>query len=147
MLNVRHQPEVHGQVGWAEVQEVEEAEPQRHAGVTQHLQPVPLAALLGVPPRVRVSPPAWIWSVPAEAARWAGISCFLSPAHFFIIFIRILLDDRLSKYNPLVERLLGCFLIFIGYKIVVQKFSSDITLYKSKSNFQHKHQNDHIDWN
>ena len=36
--------------------------------------------------------------------------------------------------------------VFVGYKIV-QKFSSDITLYKSKSNFQHKHQNDHIDWN
>ena len=49
MLNVRHPPEVHGQVGRAEVQEVEEAELQRHAAVTQHLQPVPLAALLEVP--------------------------------------------------------------------------------------------------
>ena len=38
MLNVRHPPEVHGQVGRAEVQEVEEAELQRHAAVTQ---PVP----------------------------------------------------------------------------------------------------------
>ena len=37
MLNVRHPPEVHGQVGRAEVQEVEEAEPQRQDGVTQHL--------------------------------------------------------------------------------------------------------------
>ena len=48
MLNVRHPPEVHGQVGRAEVQEVEEAELQRHAAVAQHLQPVPLAALLEI---------------------------------------------------------------------------------------------------
>ena len=48
MLNVRHPPEVHGQVGRAEVQEVEEAELQRHAAVTQHLQSVPLAALLEI---------------------------------------------------------------------------------------------------
>ena len=45
---VRHPPEVHGQVGRAEVQEVEEAELQRHAAVTQHLQPVPLAVLLEI---------------------------------------------------------------------------------------------------
>ena len=48
-MNVGHPPEVHGQVGRAEVQEVEEAKPQRHAAVTQHLQPVPLAAILEVP--------------------------------------------------------------------------------------------------
>ena len=48
MLNVRHPPEVHGQVGRAEVQEVEEAELQRHAAVTQHLQSVPLAALVEI---------------------------------------------------------------------------------------------------
>ena len=48
-MNVGHPPEDHGQVVRAVVQEVEEAEPQRHGSVTQHLQPVPLAAILEVP--------------------------------------------------------------------------------------------------
>ena len=45
-MNVGHPPEDHGQVGRAEVQEGEEAEPQRQAGVTQRLQPVLLAGVL-----------------------------------------------------------------------------------------------------
>ena len=45
-MNVGHPPEDHGQVVRAVVQEVEEAEPQRHGSVTQRLQPDELAPLL-----------------------------------------------------------------------------------------------------
>ena len=45
-MNVGHPPEDHGQVGRAVVQEVEEADPQRHGSVTQRLQPDELAPLL-----------------------------------------------------------------------------------------------------
>ena len=48
MLNVGHPPEDHKQVGWAEIQQVQKAEPQRHAAITQNLQSVPLAALLEI---------------------------------------------------------------------------------------------------
>ena len=69
MLNVRHQPEVHGQVGWAEVQEVEEAELQRHAAVALHSTcsqfrwPPSLKS-----PSIRASPSAWTW-LPSSSTR------------------------------------------------------------------------------
>ena len=81
MLNVRHPPEVHGQVGRAEVQEVEEAEPQRQDGVTQHL------ALAAVP---LVS--AFHLLLELILAR-EGVSCFQVPAHLFMFS----LDIRLYK--------------------------------------------------
>ena len=39
-------PKVYGQVGWADVQQVEQAQLQGHPTVTEDLQPVPLSSLL-----------------------------------------------------------------------------------------------------
>ena len=80
-LNVGHPPEDHGQVGRAEVQEVEEAEPQRQDGVTQHL------ALAAVPLMS-----AFHLLLELILAR-EGVSCFQVPAHLFMFS----LDIRLYK--------------------------------------------------
>ena len=84
MLSVGHPPEVHGQVGRAEVQEVEEAEPQRQDGVTQHLQRVSLAAV----PLMS----AFHLLLELILAR-EGVSCFQVPGHLFMFS----LDIRLYK--------------------------------------------------